>query len=205
MRRIYLYPSVFESADKCHICERNFTVDNDRVRDHCRLTCVFRGAAHNACNLNYRINPKSWKLPVVMHNLKGYDGHLIVRALKGEFGRVSIIPQNMEKYLSISVGQLKFIDSFQIKPKSLDTLSKTLEDDEFKYLVEACTTSHSDLVRRKGVYPYDHMSSFESFEETELPPQSAFFNKFSGDSCSDLDYAHATSVWNAFECYGRLS
>ena len=44
------------------------------------------------------------------------------------------------------------------------------------------------------------MSSFESFEETELPSQSAFFNKLSGDSCSDLDYAHATSVWNAYEC-----
>ena len=38
------------------------------------------GAAHGACNLNYRITPKSWKVPVVIHNLKGYGGHLIVKA-----------------------------------------------------------------------------------------------------------------------------
>ena len=49
--------------------------DDDRVRDHCYITGAYRGAAHSACNLNYRINTNSWKLPVVMHNLKGYDGH----------------------------------------------------------------------------------------------------------------------------------
>ena len=61
----------------------------------------------------------------------------------------------------ISVGQLKFLDSFQFPPKSLDVLSKTLEDDEFKYIVESCTTSQFELVRRKGVYAYDYMDSFD--------------------------------------------
>ena len=85
-------------------------------------------------------------------------------------------------------------------PNSLDVLSKTLEDDEFKYLVESCTTSHFDLVRRKGVYPYDYMDSVERFHETELPSQDAFFNKLSDSSCSDIDYAHASRVWHAFGC-----
>ena len=146
----------FANATTCHICTKPLTHD-DRVRDHCHITGIYRGAAHSACNLNYRITPKSWKLPVIIHNLKGYDGHLIVKALKSEFGRVGVIPQNLEKYLSLIVGQLKFLDSFQFTLKSLDVLSKTLEDDEFKYLVESCTTSHIDLVRRKGVYPYGHM------------------------------------------------
>ena len=44
----------------------------------------------------YRISKTGWKLPVVIHNLKGYDGHLIVKALKSEFGKVQVIPQNME-------------------------------------------------------------------------------------------------------------
>ena len=151
-------------ATTCHICTKPLT-DDGRVPDHCHITGIYRGA----CNLNYRITPKSWKLPVVIHNLKGYDGHLIVKALKSEFGRVGVIPQNLEKYLSLIVGQLKFLDSFQFTPKSLDVLSKTLEDDEFNYLVESCTTSHVDLVRRKGVYPYDYMDSVERFDETELP------------------------------------
>ena len=67
-----------------------------------------------------------------------------------------VISQNMEKYLSISVGRLKFLDSFQFTPQSLDVLSKTLEDDEFKYLSESCIGDSFDLVRRKGVYPYDY-------------------------------------------------
>ena len=44
------------------------------------------------------------------------------------------------------------------------------------------------------------MDSFDRFDETELPPQDAFFNKLSGDSCSDVDYAHALCVWDAFNC-----
>ena len=69
----------FECAQVCHICQQIIADDNDRVRDHCHFTGVYRGVAHNACNLNYRISPKSWKLPVVTHNLKGYDRHFITK------------------------------------------------------------------------------------------------------------------------------
>ena len=172
--------------------------DNDRVRDHCHFTGVYRGVAQNACNLNYRINPTSWKLPIIMHNLKVYDGHLIVTSLKSEFGKVRVIPQNLEKYLSISVGRLKFLDSFQFTPQSLDARVKTLADDEFTYLAESCIGDNFELIRRKGVYPYNYMDSFNRFEETELPPKDAFFRKLSADSCSNVDYAHAVRVWDAF-------
>ena len=37
----------FEKANVCHICEK--PLGKDRVRDHCRLTGKFRGAAHNGC------------------------------------------------------------------------------------------------------------------------------------------------------------
>ena len=157
-------PMIFSVADSLaytnattfHICTKPLTGD-DSVRDHCHITGIYRGAAHSICNLQYRVNPKSWKLPIIIHNLKSYDGHLIVKALKSEFGKVRVIPQNMERYLSLSVGQLRFLDSFQFAPQSLDVLSKTLADDEFRYLVESCTTIHFELVRTKGVYPYDHM------------------------------------------------
>ena len=86
------------------------------MQDHCHITGNYRGAAHNECNLMYRISKTGWKLPVVIHNLNGYDSHLIVKALKSEYGKVKVIPQNMEKYLSLTIGQLKFIDSFQFTP-----------------------------------------------------------------------------------------
>ena len=82
----------------------------------------------------------------------------------------------------------------------MDNLVNTLEDEEFKYLIDECTTSHFDLVRRKGVYLYDYMDSIEWFYEGELPAQTDFYNKLNGTSCSDVDYAHAVSVWRAFGC-----
>ena len=87
----------------------------------------------------YRISKSGWKLPIVIHNLKVYAGHLIVKALKSEFGKARVIPQNMEKYLSLTVSQLKFMAYFQFTPKSLDVLAKTLANDEFRYLRESCT------------------------------------------------------------------
>ena len=130
------------------------------MRDHYHIVGSYRGNAHR-CNLAYRISKSEWKLPVVMHNLKGYDGHLIVKALKSEFGEVRVIPQNMEKYVSITVDRLKFIGSLQFTPQSMDSLVKTLEIDEFKYVREAFPIQHEfELIKRKWVYPYDHMDSF---------------------------------------------
>ena len=141
----------FTTTTTCHICTK--PLGDDKVQDHYHITVNYRGAAHNACNLLYRISRTGWKLSVVIHNLKGYDDHLIVKAFKSEFGKVSVIPQNMEKYLSPTVGQLKFIDSFQFTPQGLDKLAKTLEDDEFRYLSESCAPNHFGLIRCKGVYP----------------------------------------------------
>ena len=94
----------FKCAQVCHICQCPLVDDDDRVRDHCHFTGINRGVAHNACNLNYRLKPKSWKLPVIIYNLKGYDSYLIVKVLNSEFGKINEIPQNMERYLSLSVG-----------------------------------------------------------------------------------------------------
>ena len=43
---------------------------------------TYRGAAHSRCNLMYRISKSGWQLPVAIHNFKGYDGHLIVKAVE---------------------------------------------------------------------------------------------------------------------------
>ena len=179
----------------------NQPLGRDKVHDHCHIVGSYRGAAHNRCNLAYRIPKSEWKLPVVMHNLKGYDGHLIVNALKSKFGKVRAIPQNMKNYLSITVDRLKFIDSLQYTSQSLGSLVKTLEVDEFKYVREAFPIQHEfALIKRKEVYPYNYMDSFDKFDESRLPsPQDAFFSKLPDSPCSDTEYAHATQVWTLFE------
>ena len=80
------------NAATCHI--RIHPLGDDKVRDHCHIVGIYRGAARNECNLMYRISKFGWKLPVVIHNLNGYDGHLIVKALKSAFGKLRVIPQN---------------------------------------------------------------------------------------------------------------
>ena len=107
----------------------------------------------------------------------------------------------MEKYLSNTVGRLKFIDPFQFTSQSLDSLVKTLEVDEFKYVREEFPIQHVfEHSKRKRVYPYDYTDSFARFDESRLPSQDSFFNKLSDIPCSDTEYAHATRVWAAFEC-----
>ena len=59
---------------------------------------------------------------------------------------------------------------------------------------------HFGLIRRKGVYPYNYMDSFDRFDKTKLPSQDAFFRKLSGSPCSDSEYTQATRVWTAFGC-----
>ena len=122
-----------------------------------------------------------------------------------EFGEVRVIPQNMEKYLSITVERLKFIGSFQFTPQSLG-LVKTLEVVEFKYVREAFPIAHEfELIKRKGVHPYDYMDSFDRLDDSRLPLQDAFFSKLSDSPCSDTEYAHATQVLTAFECESMVN
>ena len=49
----------------CYICKQEFDLKNYKVRDHCHYTGKYRGAAHNICNLRYKI-PK--EIPIVFHN-----------------------------------------------------------------------------------------------------------------------------------------
>jgi hypothetical protein len=112
----------FQEEKNCSICGAE--LGNDRVRDHCHVTGYYRGAAHNICNLKYRI---SWKVPVVFHNLRGYGSHLIMLEI-GKFKmEVNVIPNNMEKYISFSLGKhLVFIDSIPFIASSLEELAGNL-------------------------------------------------------------------------------
>ena len=46
---------------------------------------------------------------------------------------------------------------------SLDALVKDLSKMDFKYLLQEISDDLLELVRQKGVYPYEHMESFKRF------------------------------------------
>ena len=83
---------LFHKASRCHICGKDLGAD--KVRDHDHITGRFRGAAHNECNLNYKF---TGKIPVVFHDLCGYDSHLIMSTIGTADKKITCIPNNMEK------------------------------------------------------------------------------------------------------------
>ena len=188
-------------AGNCHICEKPFTCAGDSVRDHCHITGKYRGAAHNVCNLKLRLNPKTTAIPVVFHNLRGYDSHLLMQAISRVEGKVSCIPNNTEKYISFSLGQLRFIDSAQFLLASLDKLVAANPPETFQITTRyEPTQQRRELLLRKGVYPYEHMDSWERFADTQLPQKASFYSKLTGEHISDEDYVHAQNVWEVCDC-----
>ena len=189
----------FQDAIHCHIC--GYELGADRVRDHCHLTGKYREAAHNDCNLNYSFT--GW-IPVILHNLRGYDSHLIMQGLgKLKDKKINCIPNNTEKCISFSIGSLDFIDSLQFMNASLEKLVSNLAKDgvdKFPTLKKYIDSDKLPLLLRKGVYPYDHVDCVERFEEPSLPPKESFYNVLNDEEISDEDYAHATSVFNSFAC-----
>ena len=213
----------------CHICGKVIASNTRRVLDHDHFVLEdgkdfgrFRGPAHNICNLKYKVDPRSWKLPVVIHNFKGYDSHLIVKALAKEHGDIRVVPSNMEKYLSITVGQLRFIDSFQFLSTSLEKLVENMEVNDLKitkaefpdrdgllrdhvvlgglHLPVFGSETQFDLVRQKGIFPYDFLDDMSCFDRPSLPPRRMFFNKLTSTTCSPSDYFRAVKVWGKFNC-----
>ena len=203
----------FKTMNGCHICGERYTDKDVRVRDHCHITGKFRGSAHQECNLKLRIKPENLKIPVIFHNLRGYNSHFIMQQIgeiakkhgytnkKGEKQDLNInaIPNNMEKYMAFMLGNhLTFIDSFQFMSSSLDKLASNLPKDDLIYASKAFKGKRLDLLSKKGVYPYDFMDSFEKFNNRELPTKDQFYSILNDEHIMDNEYIHAKEVWDTF-------
>ena len=202
----------FKLMDKCHIYNKKYTDKDVRVRDHCHVTGKFRGSAHHECNLKLRIKPEDIKIPIIFHNLGGYDSHFIMQQIgqiaknhanknkKGEEQHLKInaIPNNMEKYLAFMLGNhLNFINSFQFMSSSLDKLVSNLPKEDLKYTSEEFTGKKLSLMSQKGVYPYDYMDCFEKFDQMELPTKEQFYSILNDQHVTN-EYDHARKVWETF-------
>ena len=94
-----------KTQETCLFCADLLLVLNfkDSVRDHGHMTGKYRGAAHKECNFKLKLNPKTMPIPVFFHNLKGYDGRLLMQAMARVRGEIKWIPTNTEKYISFSL------------------------------------------------------------------------------------------------------
>ena len=70
----------FKKADKCHICYKKYVSKDIRAGNHCHLAGKYRGATHQDCNINhFRSKAEDIKVPIIFHNLRGYDSHFIAQ------------------------------------------------------------------------------------------------------------------------------
>ncbi|XP_057296198.1 uncharacterized protein LOC130625149 [Hydractinia symbiolongicarpus] len=205
--------NAYDAAETCHICMKSFSDENRKVRDHCHYTGLYRGPAHNTCNLKYRITNH---VPVIFHNLSGYDAHLFIRDIGEKYDTQDIgsIAEKTENYISFNVKikvpiagmgygetykkiEIRFIDSCRSMSSSLEKLASNLDDEHCKNLRWYFTEDDTfKLMRRKGVYSYEYMDGWRRFEETDLPPKDAFYSKLNMNEISDKEYEHAQKVWN---------
>ena len=103
--------------------------------------------------------------------------------------KVSAIPNGLEKYMAFTVNKnLVFIDSMQFMNLGLDSLVKNLSDNDFQYLSEKFSGKFLELVKQKGVYPYEYMDNFKKFYEDKLPDKSKFFSSLKDECISEKDY-----------------
>lgn len=192
----------------------------------CPLNNIPRSSMDEECKKSHSITRDDDKdernedfkffIPVVFHNLKGYDGHLIMSHYnrrmarmidargKDVYDNVEIIGINLEKFVSFDICMLRFIDSVQFLSASLDSLVSNL--------VQACESSYdkfihtrrhmgeNELLFAKGIFPYEYFDSFDKFTETELPEREKFYSKLNEEEISTEDFKRAKDIWKTFGC-----
>ena len=141
---------------------------------YCHVAGKFRGVAHDNCNKKLKLTRK---LPIIFHNLQGYDGYIIFKELNNFDVDISVIPKSIDKYMSIIVNRhITFIDSLQFYNGSLDTLASNLNNEDFKHLTSEFGIDKLEILKRKDPYPYEWVDSYEKFKHPSLPEKKYFYS-----------------------------
>ena len=219
-------------------CKKEFGVGVRKVRDHSLFTGEYRGALCNRCNIRLK---RTWRIPVYAHNMSNFDSHVFTLELngRGDDTDVTAIPNDSEKYVlstltkKVELGerttptgkivpvtrelQLVFQDTMRHAPGKLDTLVRNLRDDQLVQLRKVFPKEEEfQLLKRKGIYPYEHMGRLDRINETKLPPIGAFDTTLGSgvvyecdkEDVSEIeavqirqeDYDHAKKVFEVMKC-----
>ena len=79
--------------------------------------------------------------------------------------------------MTFTIGNLKFIDSYQFMKESLENLTKSLKNkkgdpyEKFEFMKQHFTKEELELIGRKGFYPYEFIDSPEKLTYQGLPPK----------------------------------
>ena len=151
--RLYTYKIIKENFNKaiesnpdlskldiniCHLCNKE--IENNPVKNHCHYTSKMLGYAHNKCNLKYKFKKDNvnndYIINVFAHNSQNLNQSFLIRALQNLDNKIpfSCLPRNSNKFISLQIGTFIFKDSCLFLDKSLDYLTKTIDDNDRKSL-----------------------------------------------------------------------
>ena len=142
------------------------------------------------------------KLPIIFHNLGGYDGHIIFKEVNNFDVTLDVIPKTIEKYMSIILNRtITFIDSNEFHKGTLDTLASNLDDNDFKYLISEFSPDKLEILKRKDAYLYEWVDSSEKFNYSSLPPKEYFYSSLRDDKTDRSDglYSDEHIYWKRNE------
>lgn len=191
--------AAFDQAEDCWICKK--ALGKDRVHDHDHASGKFLGPAHWKCNINR--NYRGYKLPVFFHNLRGYDGHFLVQQMGkvASKSEISLIAQNMERFISFGFSHVTFKDTFAFMSTSLERLVEGLNDSTaYKYFNREFPEDQQALLRKKGVFPYEWYDNASKLNATALPAIDAFYSSLARGTIKEESYEHACDVWRKTGC-----
>lgn len=191
----------FEKATYCYICDKVFKEDiagKIKVRDHDHFTGEYRGAAHSKCNM--KIDRDKFTIPVIFHNLSGYDLHFFINEIAKSFTSLQIIPKSKEKYQSVigkipkSKIKVKFIDSLNFLNGSLS--DNALRLSEFNFFSES-----EKKYTKKQFFPYTYIDSLEKLNEKCLPQDlKEWKNDFSRNEFTQENLNYVNDIYDELGC-----
>ena len=153
---------------KCHLCNKK--IIDKPVKNHCHFTSKMLGYAHNKCNLRYKFKKDNtndeYLINVFAHNSQNFDQSFLIRALQNLDNKIpfSCLPRNSNKFISLQIGTFIFKDSYLFLNKSLDYLTKTIDDNDRISLKQEFGKNYQ-LLTKKGIYPYDYFDNTKKYNE----------------------------------------
>jgi len=193
------------SAQLCYICGKNYESDY-KVKDHCHFTGIYFGASHNQCNLQRKQN---FRVPVYAHNFSGYDSHFLLQAIsqhKTPTDYISVLAYNSQRIRTLTYNKINFIDSMHFVSDSLGNITRDLTSSghDFSILKKSGLFNSEEqlqLLLRKGVFPYELLTSLKKFRKMEaFPPRESFYSGLYEKHASPADYEHGKKVFETFKC-----
>lgn len=195
----------FKRATHCHICDKIFDCESDKVRDHMHYLAHsesnYRGAAHSRCNVLLK---QQKFLPIFTQNIGRYDYHHMIKAFSRHKLNVKLIPHTTETIISFSIYynnfEIRFLDSLKFLHSSLDALSKSLPIDLYYETKKHFSPELFALLTTKGPFPYSFMADYSALDHTALPERCFFDNDLTGEKITDSEFERAMQIWDSGNC-----